>query len=98
AVARGANKIAAQIRRVAAGRGIGHVLRLDARVRERDRLRARVVRQERNGESERAHRPRALQELAPVDAPMAGFVVEIEDLLVDFSLRDEAHWSSPWLA
>src|SRR5258708_11269651 len=85
------HQVAAHVRGVAARRWIGDVLRLDARVGKRNRLRARVIGQQRKGEGQCAHRARALEELAPVDAAVAVLVVELENLLVDLRLGDGSH-------
>ncbi len=90
------HEVAADRLGVAARRRVAHVLRLDARVGKRDRLRARVVRHQavRHRKGAGAERAGALEELAPVDAAVAVLVVEREDLPVDVNLGD-GHAVSP---
>ena len=96
----------------AARRRIGHIGRLHALVGERDRLRLGVARQQRlrhrqSGAADDRDRPGAAEKLAPVHAPMAILVVEVEYALVDLHLGDAlrhraflhvllAHHCTPW--
>jgi hypothetical protein len=72
-------------------RRIRHVVRLEALVGERDRLRQCVTRQHRLRERQcrdaaDQRRRRALEELPPVDAAVAVLVVEVEHDRIDLRL------------
>jgi len=99
ALSRRLHQVTPHLSRIAAGRWVVHVLRLDPRIGEGDGLRLRVARQERlrHGQAARHQRAGPQQELAAVDAAVAVLVVEIEYALVDVQLRRRfSHrWTSP---
>ena len=92
----------------AARRVVLHVVRRDAGVGERDRLRLGVARHERlrhpeGGDAADGERGATAQELPAVDVAVAVLVVEVEDARVDrlilllrFRLLLFCHWSAPW--